>query len=268
MTLDSPTLAAPQRSRFQRIAFFCYGVVAYAIGVAALLALILTMLGVFHFTGGALGASGLGRGLAIDLLLLVAFALQHSVMARPGFKARWTRVVAPACERSTYVLATGVVLLPLLALWQPMPEVVWSLQDPVARWFLLGASVAGWAYLFAATFAIDHFELFGLQQVYRALRNRPPTFAPFEERWMYRFDRHPIMTGLLIGLWATPVMTLDHLLLAGGFTVYVWIGVHYEERSLLRQWGRRYEEYRGRVPAIVPTFTRWRPEPAQRADAS
>ena len=256
------TIQEPSRSPIYRVAVFAYGVAAYVIGVGALLATILIMLGVVHFTGGPLGALGLGAGLALDFLLLVAFAIQHSVMARPSFKARWTRIIPAAAERSTYVLATGLVLAPLLALWQPMPAIVWSVEAPVLRWSVLGVALAGWAYLLAASFAINHFELFGLQQVWQALRGRPLTEAPFQERWMYRFDRHPIMTGLLIGMWVTPTMTLDHLLFATGSTVYVWIGVFFEERSLQRQWGRLYEEYRERVGTIVPTFTSRRSKPA------
>ena len=259
MNTTSTTPHSP-RSQIYRIAVFAYGVAAYAIGVAVLLAVILTMLGVLSFAG-LLGPRGLGAGLALDALLLVVFGLQHSVMARPSFKARWTRLIPAAAERSTYVLATGLVLAPMLALWQPMPHVVWSLEAPLLRWCVLGLAVGGWAYLFAASFAINHFELFGLQQVYQVLRGRPPAEAPFQERWMYRFDRHPIMTGILIGLWATPTMTLDHLLFAAGSTLYVWVGVFFEERSLQRQWGRDYEAYRERVGTIVPTLRSWRSTP-------
>lgn len=259
------TTQGPPRPLTYRVAVFAYGVAAYAIGVAALLAVIQIMLGLLPFAGGQLGELGLGAGLALDAGLLVAFAIQHSVMARQSFKERWTRLIPAAAERSTYVLATGLVLAPMLALWQPMQTIIWSVEAPILRWCVLGVALAGWAYLFAATFAINHFELFGLQQVYQTLRGRPLTEAPFMERWMYRFDRHPIMTGVLIGLWATPTMTLDHLLFAAGATLYVWIGVFFEERSLQRQWGRRYEEYRERVGTIVPTFASWRSTPARGA---
>ena len=185
----------PSRSLVYRGVVFAYGVVAYAVGVAALLAVILFMLGVVRFTGGPLGELGLGAGLSVDVLLLILFAFQHSVMARPSFKARWTSIVPVAAERSTYLLATGLVLAPLLLMWQPMPAVVWSVEAPVLRASLFVIALLGWAYLFAASFAINHFELFGLQQVYQVLRQRPLTQAPFRERWMYRFDRHPIMTG-------------------------------------------------------------------------
>ncbi len=254
------TFAIQARSHplIYRVTVFAYGLAAYAIGVGALAALILTMLGVLPFTGGPLGTLSPGAGIALDLGLLVAFSLQHSVMARPSFKARWTRIIPAAAERSTYMLATGLFLLPLLALWQPMPAVVWSVDAPLLRWLLIGVALASWAYLFVASFAINHFELFGLQQVWQTLCGRPLTSAPFRERWMYRFDRHPIMTGVLIGIWVTPTMTLDHLLFAVSCTVYVCIGVYFEERSLLRQWGPLYEAYRNRVGTIVPTFTRQR----------
>lgn len=261
MNTNSTTLAS-SRSLIHRISVFSYGVAAYAIGVTSLLALILTMLGLLPFTGGPLRTLGFGAGLTLDVLLLVTFALQHSLMARPGFKDQWTRFIPASAERSTYVLATGLVLAPMLALWQPMPNVVWSVEAPILRWCVLGVALTGWAYLFAASFAINHFELFGLQQVYQALRGHPFTDSPFQERWMYCFDRHPIMTGVLVGLWVTPTMALDHLLFAAGSTLYVWVGVFFEERSLQRQWGRRYEEYRERVGTIVPTFASWRSTPA------
>ncbi len=197
------------RSLAYRAAIFAFGVTAYALGVGALVALTSIVLGVLPFTGGPLGRLSLGAALALDLCLLVVFALQHSVMARASFKARWTRIVPVAAERSAYLLATALALLPLLLLWQPMPAVVWSVEAPALRWLLVGVALGGWAYLLAASFAINHFELFGLQQVYQALRDRPLTQSPFRVRWMYRFDRHPIMTGILIGLWVTPTMAVD-----------------------------------------------------------
>jgi protein-S-isoprenylcysteine O-methyltransferase Ste14 len=242
------------RSLMYRATIFAFGVMAYLLGVVALVALILITLGVSPFTGGPLGTLPFGVALALDLLLLVGFALQHSAMARPSFKARWTRVVPVTAERSIYMFATAFTLLPLLWFWQPMPTVVWLAAAPMLRWLLIGMALAGWTYLLAASFAINHFELFGLQQVYQGLRNRRLTPSPFRVRWMYRFDRHPIMTGILIGLWVTPKMTVDRLLFAVGATAYIWIGVFFEERSLHRQLGLQYEEYCERVGSIVPTF--------------
>jgi protein-S-isoprenylcysteine O-methyltransferase Ste14 len=178
-------------------------------------------------------------------------------MARPAFKVRWTRIIPAAAERSTYVLASGIALFIVLTFWQPMDAVVWRVDAPVLRWALYAAALGGWAYLVAASFAINHFELLGLQQVYQHWRGQTVTTTPFAERWMYRFDRHPIMTGALLGMWATPTMTLDHLLLAAGFSIYIVIGVFFEERALLRSWGSRYADYCARVGSVVPSLALW-----------
>lgn len=246
----------------RRAAILAYGAGSYALGVAALGGVILTMLGVLDFTGGPVHIESPVLAALFNLGLLVAFAVQHSVMARARFKERWVRIIHPSMERSTYVLATGLVLLPLLALWQPMPTVLWSVGWPLARRAVTVIALLGWAYLFLATFAINHFELFGLEQVWRHFRGKAPAPLPFRERWMYRFDRHPIMTGLLVGLWATPELTTGHLLFAAGLSLYVAIGVHFEERALRRQWGEAYEAYRRRVPTIVPLpWSRQAPRP-------
>jgi len=238
----------------RRAGILAYGIGSYLVGVAALVALILVSLGAFAFTGGPLRIVNPVVAGLFDAGLLVLFGVQHSVMARPAFKQRWTRILHPSMERSTFVLATGVVLLPLVALWQPLPAIVWSWSSPLARDFATGIGLLGWAYLFLATFAIDHFELFGLQQSWRGFRGRLPVSVPFRERWMYRIDRHPIMTGLLVGLWAAPEMTLGHLLFTAGLSAYVVLGVQFEERALRRHLGAVYESYRRRVPALVPTF--------------
>lgn len=236
----------------RRSGILAYGLASYLAGVAALLGLILVMLGLVPFTGGPVRIGHPVLAALFNLGLIAAFGLQHSLMARAGFKERWTRVIHPAMERSTYVLATGLVLLPVMWLWQPMPAVVWSVASPMGRGALTCFALLGWAYLFLASFAIDHFELFGLQQVWRAFRGKAQASVPFRERWMYRFDRHPIMTGVLIGIWVTPVMTLGHLLFATACTAYLCIGVHFEERALRRQWGAAYEDYRRRVGTLVP----------------
>lgn len=239
---------------FRRAGILAYGIGSYLTGVAALVALILVSLGALPLTGGPVHLADPVVAALFNLGLLALFGVQHSVMARAAFKRRWTRILHPSMERSTFVLATGVVLLPLVALWQPLPTIVWSASSPVAREVVTGIGLLGWSYLLLATFAIDHFELFGLQQSWRGFRGRLPVPVPFRERWMYRFDRHPIMSGLLVGLWAVPEMTLGHLLFAAGFSAYVVVGVQFEERALRRQLGAVYESYRRRVPALVPTF--------------
>jgi protein-S-isoprenylcysteine O-methyltransferase Ste14 len=242
----------------KRLGVLGYGVASYFFGVAALLAWILTMLGVLPFSGGPVGELATGPALALDLVLLVAFGLQHSVMARPTWKARWLRVVGPALERPTFMLATGLVLWPVLWLWQPMPTVIWALEHPVAIGAAYAVAVSGWAYLFVASFAIDHFELFGLRQAWTFFVGRPVARVEYRERWMYRFDRHPIMSGALIGMWVTPTMTLGHLVFAIGFSLYIIVGVYFEERTLRAQWGARYEDYCDRVGTIVPHLPRAR----------
>lgn len=239
---------------FPKRAFvLAYGVLSYLIGVLALLVWIASMFGVVHFSGGTLAT---GPALAVDLALVLAFGLQHSVMARPAFKKRWLRVVGPALERPSYVLATGLVFLPVLWLWQPMPALIWRLEHPIAVVLSYAMAGGGWAYLFLATFAIDHFELFGLRQVWSFFMGRAVVPVEFRERWMYRFDRHPIMTGALIGMWATPSMTLGHLVFAIAFSIYIVVGVYFEERSMRAQWGGSYDDYRSRVGTIVPNMAR------------
>jgi len=240
----------------KRLGVLTYGVVSYSLGVAALVAWILTMLGVLPFSGGPVGDLTPGPALALDLSLLVAFGLQHTVMARPTWKARWLRVVGPALERPTYVLATGLVLLPVLWLWQPMPTPIWALENPVGIAAAYAVAVSAWVYLFVASFAVDHFELFGLRQVWSFFVGRPIAPVEFRERWMYRFDRHPIMTGALLGMWVTPTMTAGQLVFAIGFSLYIVVGVFFEERSLLAQWGARYDDYCDRVGTIVPRLPR------------
>ena len=204
------TQSAPERPLplSQRMIVFAFGVTAYALGIGTLLALVAIMLGLRSFTGGPVGKLSLGPALGVDLALLVAFGLQHSVMARPSFKEKWTRIVPVAAERSAYLFATFLVLAPLILFWQPMPSIAWSVEMPVLRWLVTSFGLAGWGYLLVASFAIDHSHLFGLRQAYQALRSRPVTEPPFHVRWMYRFDRHPIMTGILVGMWATLTMRL------------------------------------------------------------
>jgi protein-S-isoprenylcysteine O-methyltransferase Ste14 len=235
----------------RRTGVLAYGVASYAVGVAALVALILVMLGLVPFAG-LVPIESPALATLFNVGMLVVFAVQHSVMARKSFKERWTRVINPAMERSTYLLATGVLLLPMLALWQPIDGVLWSVESGWGRALIQGAALFGWAYLFVASFAISHFELFGLQQVWREFRGQAPLALPFRERWMYRFDRHPIMTGFLLGLWCTPHMTVGHVQWSIGMTLYMAIGVHFEERAMRREWGEAYEDYRRRVPTLVP----------------
>lgn len=245
---------APAAPLGKRLTIFVTGVVFYLIGVVSLLYLIAVSAGFVPFTGGSLSIEGGAAAFLFNMAMLIVFAMQHSVMARQSFKARWVRMVPPALERAIFVLATGILLIPMFWFWQPMGGTVWSVDVPWMAWMMSGIGLAGWAYLFLATFAINHFELFGLQQVYQYLTGKPITPVPFKERLMYKFDRHPIMTGVLLGLWFTPTMTGEHLMFSIGMTAYVLVGVYFEERSLHKQWGDTYLDYSKRVGTIVPSF--------------
>jgi protein-S-isoprenylcysteine O-methyltransferase Ste14 len=195
--------------------------------------------------------SGLAQAILIDVALLGAFAIQHSVMARPAFKRWWTTVVPASCERSTYVLISSLLLILILWQWRPITTTVWRLEGLPAA-ILIALQGIGWLTALASTHLIDHFELFGLRQVFDALRGAAAHVAPFKTPLLYRLVRHPLMLGFLLAFWATPHMTAGHLLFAVLMTAYILIGVRLEERDLVAEFGATYEEYRRRVPMLMP----------------
>lgn len=236
-----------------RIIVFIYGIVSYALGVASLLYLICFVSNiVVPKTIDSAPVGGVAPAVLVDLILVGLFALQHSLMARPGFKERWTRIVPKPAERSTYVLLTALVLALLFWQWQPIPGVVWNVESAVGKGLIQGLFWLGWAVLFASTFMINHFDLFGLRQVYLRLKGEPYRPVPFVQVALYRFVRHPIMLGILIGLWATPSMSLGHLLFAAATTAYVFIGILLEEHDTRQALGESYERYRRETSMIVP----------------
>jgi protein-S-isoprenylcysteine O-methyltransferase Ste14 len=192
--------------------------------------------------------------LVVDALLLVLFAVQHSVMARPAFKRLWTRMVPAPIERSTYVLASSIVLAVLIWFWRPAPQAIWTVTGPgaVALQVLFWA---GWGILLTATFLLSHFELFGLQQVYNRMRRREAAEAEFRTPLFYRLVRHPLYVGFILGAWATPLMTLGHLVFAAGVLGYILVAIQLEERDLIDVFGDRYRAYRGQVGMLVPRLT-------------
>jgi len=252
----------------RRIAIFAFGGVSYMIFLA-------TFLYALGFVGGFLVPTTLdgparmpfGPALAIDLGLLTLFAVQHSVMARPAFKRMWTRVVPQPLERSIYVLASSLCLIAMFAAWQPLGGVVWNLESTLGRVIAYALFAFGWGLVLATTFLINHFDLFGLRQVWLALRDRPYTRLRFVEPGPYKLVRHPLYVGWLFAFWSTPTMTSAHLVFAIMTTAYILVAIQLEERDLVAEHGAAYDSYRRRVPMLVPSTAR-RPSPSPVDDAS
>jgi len=249
----------------KRTVFFVYGVTAHLCFLAtyAWLACFVGNLLVEHSVDSPIAGSVL-PALLIDLGLIVLFGLQHSIMARPAFKEVWTKIVPRPIERSTYVFASCVVTVLLIWQWRAVDLVVWDVQDTVGRWLLYGLFTVGWLMVPAVSLMINHFDLFGTRQVWLYLRGKEYTSLPFRTPMLYSQMRHPLYVGWAIAFWATPTMTVGHLLLAGGMTGYMLVALVFEERDLIAHFGRQYEEYRARVPMFVPRFGRAEPAPGRR----
>ena len=237
----------------KRLLFFAYGLASYVIFLA-------TFLYAIAFVGGiAVPArldgplqTSLPAALAIDCALLTVFAVQHSVMARRWFKERWTQIVPWTIERSTFVLCASLALLLLFWQWRPLGIEIWSIENAAARAVLWTLFAAGWATVLIVTFLINHFDLFGLRQVWLPLIGRPYTRVSFRTPLPYRFVRHPLYFGFLLAFWMTPTMTLAHLVFAIATTAYIVLAIQFEERDLVHEHGAAYEEYRRNVPMLLP----------------
>jgi methanethiol S-methyltransferase len=206
------------------------------------------------------GSRAAPAAVAIDLLLLVLFAVQHTVMARPWFKRRWTRIVPAAAERATFVLAASLALALLFWLWRPVGGTAWNLAGPGAD-VVWAVYAAGWAVVVSSTFLVSHFDLVGLRQAWLHARRVSYTPPPFTQRGLYGRIRHPLMAGFIIVFWSAPVMTAGHLLLAAAATGYIGVGVAFEEHDLIQSLGGTYTAYRARVPALIPRLWLRRPTP-------
>lgn len=240
----------------RRWSFFVYGVFGHLLFLATYVYMAGFVGGLFvpktldSPPSGGLYAAG------VDLALIGLFALQHSIMARPWFKENWIRLVPQPIERSTYVLFSCAVTAVLMWQWRSLDAVIWNVEQPLARGILWGLFAAGWMAVPAVTLLLNHFELFGLRQVWLYLRGRPHTSLPFRTPLVYRRVRHPLYLGWALAFWATPTMTLGHLLFAGGLTLYMALAAIVEERDLVRHFGNVYREYQRRVPMFVPRFGR------------
>jgi protein-S-isoprenylcysteine O-methyltransferase Ste14 len=205
--------------------------------------------------GGAVGP--LPLAIFVDLALIALFGLQHSVMARQGFKAGWTRIVPAPVERSTYVLLASACLIVMFVFWRPIPAIIWSVENSVGVYAIWALFALGWLVVLISTFLINHFELFGLRQVWSHAGGHEIPAPVFRTPFFYQRVRHPIYAGFVLAFWATPVMTAGHLLLAAGMTVYILIAIRHEERDLVGLFGARYEEYRLRAGMLSPKIGRW-----------
>lgn len=247
-----------------RILYLTYGALCYLVFLGTFLYAIgfvenarLALPGGLEFVPKAIDFGGAGAplaaALAVDAALLGLFAVQHSGMARRGFKAFWTRVLVPReVERSTYVLFASLSLIALFAFWRPMTGVVWEVAYETGRLALVGLSLFGWLVVLLATFLINHFHLFGLNQVFTHARGIPPSQMHFKAPGFYKLVRHPIYLGFIIAFWAAPVMTVGHLLFAVATTGYILIAIQFEERDLVHEYGDQYRQYKDNVRGLVP----------------
>jgi protein-S-isoprenylcysteine O-methyltransferase Ste14 len=236
-----------------RISTLLYGIFCYLVFLASFLYAIAFLgdFGVPRTIDSGLQGS-IGHALAINAGLLALFALQHSIMARSWFKRAWTRIIPPAAERSTYVLLSSLALILLFWQWRPIGGSVWQVDNELGSMAIYWVYAGGWILLLLATFLINHFDLFGLRQVYLRFRGQEYTGLPFRTPGLYRVVRHPIYLSWLCIFWATPRMTIAHLVFALATTAYILIAIQLEERDLIRAYGEAYRRYKRQVPSILP----------------
>ena len=241
----------------KRIMAFVYGVICYLLFFGSFLWMIFFLADLEAWvptTVNAGAAGSMAEALLINLGLIALFGIQHTVMARKSFKDKWTNIVSRPIERSTYVLFSSIALLLLLWFWQPLPETIWQ---PEAAWASLILELGfwlGWIVVFISTFMIDHFNLFGLKQVWNFMRKKEPNPPQFMEPGLYKYVRHPLMLGFIIAFWSVPHMTVGHLVFSIGMTLYIIIGVYYEEKAMVRRFGDEYRSYQERVAKFFPAF--------------
>jgi len=245
----------PQVGALKRTAVLCYGTAVYLFFLSTFVYFI-GFVGNFFvpISVDAGPDAAFAQALAIDVLLVALFGVQHTIMARTAFKLWLTKIIPQPAERSTFVLAATSVLALLMAIWKPIPTVLWDVSESAGGTALIGVSLLGWAILLWSTFLINHFDLFGLRQVVLCFQGKEYEPVKFDMPVLYRYVRHPMYVGLFIALWATPTMTVGHLVLAGSMTFYTLVGIRFEERSLARLHGEDYKKYQRQVSMIIPRF--------------
>lgn len=247
------SVAIGASERLARAATLTYGIVSYLLFFAVLLYLIGFVGNWFVPKGiddGAIGGTGLS--ILINVALCLLFAVQHTIMARPGFKRWWTQFVPAPIERSTFVLVASLCLVALYWFWQPLPQVIWSTDAGWARTLLISLCLAGWGIALVSSFVISHVDLFGVRQTWLRFIGRPYVSLPFRITGLYRVVRHPLMVGFLIAMWSAPEMSLGRLIFAAMFTLHIFIGTRFEERDLVDAFGESYQRYQRRVPSLLP----------------
>ncbi len=238
----------------KKIAYFIYGLTTYSVALTGQIAFILylTRWDVMPRTIFMSQTLTTSMAVLVNVVLIVLWGLQHSVMARGWFKAKITAFIPTVLERSTYVLFSGLVLIMFVLYWQPIDGIFWDVKNETLRVLLWSGFVFGWLFSVVATFVINHFELFGLQQVYLHLLNKPTPTQAFTQKFFYKFIRHPIQFGVLLGLWITPIMNYGHLMLSVLMTIYIFIGLYFEEKDLVEEIGEAYVAYKQRVGMMFP----------------
>ena len=232
-----------------------YGLFSYLLGFGTLVYMVFWVYP-WSFMPGYIDMAGADHNIwlsaGVDVLLIALFGLQHSLMVRPSFKTWFDRMVPEAAQRSTYTLLSAFFLTLIIYFWMPIEGQIWHFESGIFFWLLSALYVAGWSVATLATFQIDHFELFGLHQIWRYLKKLPEPESKFTEKGFYRYVRHPIQAGTMAGLWATPSMSAGHLLFALTFTLYILIGLYYEEKDLVKTLGEAYADYKKRIPMLFP----------------
>jgi len=253
VAIDTNAIPSPLETGLsKRGLVLLYGLTGYLVGLVSLLWFILAMGNLAPTSIGPLHSTSTFGAIGINIGLIVLFGLQHSIMARPGFKAFMRRFMPQATERSTFLLFTGIALIFAIIYWQPVPGLIWQVESTglmIGLWSLYGL---GWTYLLLATFVTNHFELMGLRQTYFYVRNIPYQKIKFTNKYMYSYSRHPMMLGLLVGMWCVPVMSVSQFIMASLFTLYVFIGIFFEERDLAKEFGDSYKKYKKEVATLIP----------------